>query len=70
MNKKTVLFLINGFGVEKKESYSIYDESIMPTFDELSKKYLFSTDTESKVSNYFDAYRNISLDVNELYNYR
>ncbi len=69
MNKKTVLFLINGFGVEKKESYSIYDESIMPTFDELSKKYLFSTDTESKVSNYFDAYRNISLDVNELYNY-
>ena len=69
MKKKTVLFLINGFGREKKESYSIYDASIMPTFDELSGKYLFSTDTESKVSNYFDAYRNISLDVNELYNY-
>ncbi len=68
MNKKTVLFLINGFGVEKKESYSIYDASIMPTFDELTKKHMFST-IDSHVSNYFDAYRNISLDVNELYNY-
>ncbi len=68
MNKKTVLFLINGFGVEKKESYSIYDASIMPTFDELTKSHMFST-IDSHVSNYFDAYRNISLDVNELYNY-
>ena len=37
MNKKTVLFLINGFGVEKKESYSIYDASLMPTFENLMK---------------------------------
>ena len=70
MNKKTILFLINGFGVEKKESYPIYDEKLMPTFDELSKKYLFVNDMViSKVSNYYDAYRNASLDVNELYNY-
>lgn len=68
MNKKTVLFLINGFGVEKKESFSIYDASIMPTFDMLTKTHMFST-IDSKVNNYFDAYRNISLDVNELYNY-
>ena len=68
MNKKTVLFLINGFGVEKKESYSIYDASIMPTFEELTKTKLFST-IDSKVNNYYDAYRNISLDVNELFNY-
>ena len=68
MNKKTVLFLINGFGVEKKESYSIYDPSLMPTFDDLTKNYLFST-IDSKVSNYYDGYRNASLDVSELYNY-
>ena len=46
MNRKTILFLINGFGVERKESYSIYDASLMPTLDSLSKKYLFSTITE------------------------
>lgn len=70
MNKKTVLFLINGFGVEKKESYSIYDETLMPTFEDLTKKYLFSKDSiVSNVNNYYDAYRNASLDVNELYNY-
>ncbi len=70
MNKKTILMLINGFGIEKKESYPIYDSDIMPTFDELSKEYLFSNNSViSKVSNYFDAYRNISMDINELYNY-
>lgn len=70
MNKKTVLFLINGFGIEKKESYPIYDETLMPTFEELSKKYIFSTNSvTSNVTNYYDAYRNISLDVGELYNY-
>ena len=70
MNRKTVLFLINGFGVEKKESYSIYDSTLMPTFEELSKKYLFETSAiESKVTTLFDAYRNASLDVSELYNY-
>ncbi|MBQ8473100.1 MAG: hypothetical protein IJ501_06320 [Bacilli bacterium] len=70
MNRKTVLFLINGFGVEKKESYSIYDSTLMPTFEELSKKYLFETNAiESKVTTLFDAYRNASLDVSELYNY-
>ena len=68
MNKKTILFLINGFGVEKKESYSIYDSTLMPTFDSLTKTHLFST-IESNVSNYYDAYRNISLDIKELYNY-
>lgn len=68
MNRKTVLFLINGFGVEKKESYSIYDATLMPTFDEFTKKYLFST-IDSNVSTYYDGYRNASLDINELYNY-
>ena len=33
MNKKTILFLINGFGVEKKESYPIYDEKYRDVFN-------------------------------------
>ena len=70
MNKKTILFLINGFGVEKKESYPIYDDSLMPNFLELSRNYLFSNNSViSNVYNYYDAYRNISMDINELYNY-
>lgn len=70
MNRKTVLFLINGFGVEKKESYSIYDSSLMPTFEELAKNYIFDRDNiKSNVNNYYDAYRNASLDVGELYSY-
>lgn len=68
--KKTILLLLNGFGVEKKNSYPIYDDSLMPTFAELSKNYLFSNNSViSKVNNLYDAYRNISLDVNEPYNY-
>ena len=68
--KKTVLMLINGFGVEKKNSYPIYDDDLMPTFAALSRNYLFSNNSViSHVNNIYDAYRNISLDVNELYNY-
>jgi len=68
--KKTILLLINGFGVEKKNSYPIYDDSLMPTFAELSREYLFSNNSViSKVNNIYDAYRNISMNVNEPYNY-
>lgn len=70
MNKKTVLLLINGFGVEKKESYPIYDDDLMPNFLDLSRNFLFSNNSViSKVNNYYDAYRNISMNINELYNY-
>jgi len=70
MNKKTILLLINGFGIEKKQSYPIYDDSIMPTFAELARNHLFSNNSViSNVSNYYDAYRNVSMDINELYNY-
>ena len=68
--KKTILLLVNGFGVEKKQSYPIYDDELMPTFKELSMNYLFSNNSViSRVNNIYDAYRNISMDVNEPYNY-
>ena len=68
MDNKTIIFLMNGFGMESKESYSVYDASLMPTLDKLTKQHLFST-INSNVNNYYDGYRNMSLDINELYNY-
>lgn len=65
---RTFLFLINGLGVEAKNSYSIYDASLMPNFDMLTKKHVFSTLT-SNVKNITDGFRNMSLEISELYNY-
>ena len=65
---KTILFLINGFGIEKKESYSVYDASLMPYLDRLMKGFLFGN-LESDVKNIYDGYRNMSLEINGLYNY-
>ena len=65
---RTILFLINGFGIETKDSYSIYDEKLMPNFDKLSKKYMFSSLT-TNVYDTIKGFRNMSLETNELYNY-
>ncbi len=65
---RTILFLINGFGIEAKESYSVYDDKIMPNFDKLAAKYMFSK-LNSSVYHTVDGFRNMSLEMNELYNY-
>ena len=65
---RTVLFLINGFGVESKDSYGVYDASIMPNFDKLAQKYMFSR-LEYNVFNTIDGFRSMSLEMNDLYNY-
>ena len=65
---RTVLFLVNGFGVETKDSYGVYDASIMPNFDKLSQKYMFSK-LNSNVYNTIDGFRSMSLESNDLYNY-
>ena len=65
---KTVLFLINGFGIEQKGSYSVYNKELMPNFDRLMNEYMFQT-LESNINNYQEGYRNVSLEINEIYNY-
>ena len=65
---RTVLFLVNGFGVESKESYGVYDASIMPNFDKLAQKYMFSKLDYSSPST-IDGFRSMSLEMNDLYNY-
>lgn len=62
------MFLINGFGIEKKESYTIYTPELMPNFTTLMQKYMF-TPLVSDVKNINDGYRNMSLEINGLYNY-
>ena len=65
---KTVMVLLNGFGVEHKNSYSIYSKDLMPNLDMLTKKYIFSQ-LKTDVNNIRDGYRNLCLEVNEMYNY-
>ena len=62
---RTVLFLINGFGIETKESYGVYDASIMPNFDKLAQKYMFSKLDYSSPST-IDGFRSMSLEMNDL----
>ena len=53
--KKTVLFLMNGFGIEQLDSYSIYNAKLMPNLDSYTKNHLFaaiSTPSYNLVSGY------------------
>ena len=65
---KTILFLMNGFGIEGKDSYSVYDASIVPNIEYLRSRYLFQTLNTTNKSMY-EGFRNISLEIGELYNY-
>lgn len=61
--KKTVLFLMNGFGIEQIDSYNIYNSKLMPNIDSYTQKYLFSS-IESKEFNFMDGYRMFSTGNN------
>ncbi len=39
--KKTLVYLMNGFGVEQKDSFNIYNQNLMPNLDRLINKNLF-----------------------------
>lgn len=41
--KKQVVVLMNGFGIEQKRSYAIYDSFLMPNLDGCTKEFFFST---------------------------
>lgn len=40
--KKTILYLMNGFGIEQIDSYSIYNRELMPNLDFYTRNYLFA----------------------------
>ena len=42
-NKKTILFLLNGFGMEASKSWNVYSASLMPNLDRISHAYPFTS---------------------------
>ena len=66
--KKNILLLINGFGIERSESYNVYTPSLMPDMDRITKERLFT----SIPNNFFDyksAYRYFSMGVKDSLTY-
>ena len=62
--KKNILLLINGFGIEQKDSIEIYSDKVMPNMDKLTKIGMFGS-ISSKELDYADGYRYFSIGVNE-----
>lgn len=72
--KKTVLFLMNGFGVETNKSFEVYSKEVMPTFDKLISAYPFKLvhvageligANEGETSNFKNGYHNFSTFGNQ-----
>ncbi len=57
--KKTLVYLMNGFGIEQKDSHNIYNSNLMPNLERMTKQYLFGT-IESKSLDLYGAYREFS----------
>lgn len=66
--KKTVLFLMNGFGIEQKDSYNVYNSKLMPNLDSYTQKYLFSS-IEANTYNFSNGYRLFSTGINTALTY-
>lgn len=60
--KKNILLLINGFGVEQRDSYNVYKKELMPNLDRLTIEGLFST-LSSNYLDYKDGYQNFSIGI-------
>ncbi len=61
--KKNILFLINGFGVERNDSYSVYSDALMPNMAAIIKEKIFAS-IPNKFLDYKSAYRNFSMGIN------
>jgi len=62
--KKSILLLINGFGIEQAGSYSMYSADVMPNLDKLTKEKIFMTIPNSFLD-YQSGYRNFSIGINQ-----
>ena len=58
--RKTILMLINGFGIERKNSTSIYSHDLMPNFDNLIQNNLFGRISNS-ATKLDEAFRDFSI---------
>ena len=62
--KKNILLLINGFGIEQKDSVEIYSDKVMPNLDKLTKIGMFGSLNNTELD-YMDGYRRFSIGINE-----
>ncbi len=58
--RKTILMLINGFGVERSGSTEVYSAKLMPNFDNMIKTYLFGN-LVTTAGDYNNAYKAFSI---------
>ena len=58
--RKTILMLINGFGVEQKGSAEIFSHNLMPNLDNMTKEVLFSS-IATNAANYTTGYEYFSV---------
>lgn len=58
--RKTILMLINGFGVERNGSAEVYSAKLMPNMDYMIKNYLFGS-LLTNAGDYNNAYRMFSI---------
>ena len=66
--KKNILLLINGFGIEKTDSYNVYSAEVMPNMDKLTQERPFVS-IPNKYLDYKSAYRNFSMGIDDALTY-
>ena len=62
--KKNILMLINGFGIERNGSYSIYSNDLMPNFEAIRSTKIFKP-IVNEFLDYKSAYRNFSMGIDD-----
>ena len=60
--KKNILLLINGFGIERADSYSVYSAELMPNMERLTREKVFISIPNNYLE-YKSAYRNFSMGI-------
>ena len=60
--KKSILFLINGYGVEQTDSIDVYSKEVMPNLDEIINNN-FLIKMPNKFLDYKSGYRNFSMGI-------
>lgn len=60
---KSILMLINGFGIEKKDSVEIYSKTLMPNLDNMMNSYVFGP-LNAPAGDYNNGYRLFSIAQN------
>ena len=66
--KKVVLFLINGFGIEQKDSFSVYKSELVPNLDKMTREEMFNS-LETSDYNFIDGFRTFSIESKESLTY-